>query len=61
MGSMSIMHWAIVLVVVILIFGTKKIAHMGKDLGEALGGFKTAIKDATESEHEVTKIKDDLH
>ena len=40
MGSMSIWHWVIVLVVVMLIFGTKKIGNIGSDLGKAVKGFK---------------------
>ena len=40
MGSMSIWHWLIVLVVVLLIFGTKKLRNIGQDLGGAVKGFK---------------------
>ncbi len=44
MGSMSIWHWVIVLVVVMLIFGTKKIGNIGGDLGKAVKGFKDGVK-----------------
>lgn len=44
MGSFSIWHWLIVLVVVMLIFGTKKISNMGSDLGKAVKGFKDGVK-----------------
>ncbi|MFC0252388.1 Sec-independent protein translocase subunit TatA [Massilia consociata] len=44
MGSMSIWHWVIVLVVVMLVFGTKKISNMGSDLGKAVKGFKDGVK-----------------
>jgi sec-independent protein translocase protein TatA len=44
MGSMSWIHWAIVLVVVILIFGTKKLGNMGSDIGKAVKGFKDGVK-----------------
>jgi sec-independent protein translocase protein TatA len=44
MGSMSIWHWLIVLVVVMLIFGTKKLGNMGSDLGKAVKGFKDGVK-----------------
>ena len=44
MGSFSIWHWVIVLVVVMLIFGTKKISNMGSDLGKAVKGFKDGVK-----------------
>ena len=45
MGSMSIWHWLIVLLVVVMIFGTKKLRNMGQDLGGAVKGFKEGMKD----------------
>jgi sec-independent protein translocase protein TatA len=45
MGSFSIWHWLIVLLVVVLIFGTKKLKNMGSDLGAAVKGFKDGVKD----------------
>jgi sec-independent protein translocase protein TatA len=47
MGSFSIWHWLIVLLVVVLIFGTKKLKNMGSDLGAAVTGFKDGVKDGT--------------
>ena len=44
MGSFSIWHWLIVLLVVVLIFGTKKLRNMGTDLGGAVKGFKDGMK-----------------
>ena len=44
MGSLSIWHWLIVLVIVALVFGTKKIGNMGADLGKAVKGFKDGVK-----------------
>jgi sec-independent protein translocase protein TatA len=44
MGSMSIWHWLIVLVVVMLVFGTKKLRNIGSDLGGAVKGFKEGMK-----------------
>lgn len=44
MGTFSIWHWLIVLVVVILIFGTKKLRNLGTDLGSAVKGFKDGMK-----------------
>jgi sec-independent protein translocase protein TatA len=44
MGSFSIWHWLIVLVVVLLIFGTKKLRNIGADLGGAVKGFKEGMK-----------------
>jgi len=48
MGSFSIWHWLIVLLVVVLIFGTKKLKNMGADLGSAVKGFKDGVKGAAE-------------
>ncbi len=45
MGSFSIWHWLIVLAVVLLIFGTKKLKNIGGDLGGAVKGFKDAMKE----------------
>lgn len=45
MGSFSIWHWLIVLVVVLLVFGTKKLRNIGGDLGGAVKGFKEAMRD----------------
>jgi sec-independent protein translocase protein TatA len=44
MGSISWVHWLIVLVVVILIFGTKKLRNLGSDLGSAVKGFRDGMK-----------------
>ena len=45
MGSFSIWHWLIVLVIVVLVFGTKKLKNIGADLGGAVKGFKDGVKD----------------
>ena len=47
MGTFSIWHWLIVLVIVMLIFGTKKLRNVGQDLGGAVKGFKDGMKDAS--------------
>ena len=47
MGSLSIWHWLIVLVIVMLVFGTKKLRNMGSDLGGAVKGFKDGMKEAS--------------
>ncbi|MDZ7814065.1 MAG: Sec-independent protein translocase subunit TatA [Ideonella sp.] len=52
MGSFSIWHWLIVLIVVVLIFGTKKLKNVGSDLGQAVKGFKDGVKGGTEGEPE---------
>ncbi|MFZ6656524.1 Sec-independent protein translocase subunit TatA [Undibacterium sp. TJN19] len=44
MGSLSIWHWLIVLVVIVLVFGTKKLGNVGSDLGKAVKGFKDGVK-----------------
>lgn len=45
MGSFSIWHWLIVLVIVMLVFGTKKLRNIGSDLGGAVRGFKDGVKE----------------
>ena len=45
MGSFSITHWLILLVVVVILFGTSKLKNAGKDLGQAVKGFKDAVKE----------------
>ena len=51
MGSFSIWHWLIVLAIVVLVFGTKKLKNIGSDLGGAVKGFKDGMKDgATDAE-----------
>ena len=49
MGSFSIWHWLIVLAIVVLVFGTKKLKNIGTDLGGAVKGFKDGIKDGNDS------------
>jgi len=44
MGSFSVWHWIIVLVIVLLVFGTKKLRNIGADLGGAVKGFKDGMK-----------------
>jgi sec-independent protein translocase protein TatA len=48
MGSLSIWHWLIVLVIIMLVFGTKKLRNIGSDLGGAVRGFKEGVKEGTE-------------
>lgn len=50
MGGLSIWHWLIVLLVVVLIFGTKKLRNIGQDLGGAVKGFKEGMKSPEGSE-----------
>jgi sec-independent protein translocase protein TatA len=52
MGSFSIWHWLIVLLVVVLIFGTKKLKNIGADLGGAVKGFKDGIKSGSDGSAE---------
>jgi sec-independent protein translocase protein TatA len=49
MGSFSIWHWLIVLVIVMMIFGTKKLKNIGSDLGGAVKGFKDGMRDGSAS------------
>ena len=47
MGSFSIWHWLIVLLIVVLVFGTKKLKGLGSDLGGAVKGFKDGMRDGS--------------
>ena len=48
MGTMSIWHWLIVLVIIMLVFGTKKLRNIGSDLGSAVKGFKDGMREGQE-------------
>jgi sec-independent protein translocase protein TatA len=48
MGTWSIWHWLVVLVIVLLVFGTKKLRNIGQDLGGAVKGFKDGMKDGSQ-------------
>ena len=52
MGSFSIWHWLIVLLIVVLLFGTKKLRNIGSDLGGAVKGFKDGMR----ADDEVAKL-----
>jgi sec-independent protein translocase protein TatA len=56
MGSFSIWHWLIVLVIVLLIFGTKKLRNIGADLGGAVKGFKDGVKGGEEDKRPAGEI-----
>jgi len=45
MGSFSIWHWLIVLLIVVMVFGTKKLKNVGQDLGAAVKGFKDGMRE----------------
>lgn len=69
MGGLSIWHWLIVLLVVVLIFGTKKLRNMGSDLGGAVKGFKEGMKSEEDAPKKVQQgghtiegeVKDKTH
>lgn len=50
MGTFSIWHWLVVLIIVLLIFGTKKLRNLGGDLGAAIRNFKTSMKEASDKD-----------
>ena len=52
MGSFSIWHWLVVLLIVVMVFGTKKLRNMGGDLGGAVKGFKDGMKEGGQSADE---------
>ena len=50
MGTLSIWHWLIVLLIVVMVFGTKKLKNIGSDLGGAVKGFKDGMKEGSSSD-----------
>jgi sec-independent protein translocase protein TatA len=56
MGSFSIWHWLIVLVIVMLIFGTKKLRNMGADLGGAVRGFKEGMREGDKADSPAPQV-----
>jgi sec-independent protein translocase protein TatA len=58
MGSFSIWHWLIVLLVVVLVFGTKKLRNVGEDLGGAVKGFKEGMKGEAEKDNANGRVID---
>jgi sec-independent protein translocase protein TatA len=50
MGTWSIWHWLVVLLIVLLVFGTKKLRNIGADLGGAVRGFKDGMKDSADKD-----------
>ena len=59
MGSFSIWHWLIVLLVIVLVFGTAKLKNIGKDLGGAIKGFKEGIKEGGDTVADGTQKVED--
>ena len=60
MGSFSIWHWLIVLVIGMLVFGTKKLRNIGTDLGGAVKGFKDGMKTPEGTEESQDKGKEQI-
>jgi sec-independent protein translocase protein TatA len=58
MGSFSIWHWLIVLVVVMLVFGTSKLKNIGKDLGSGIKGFKEGMAEGSTEPKPAAKVED---
>jgi sec-independent protein translocase protein TatA len=59
MGSLSIWHWLIVLGIVILVFGTKKLSSVGSDVGSAIRNFKKAMSDGEAEAKEEKDAKEE--
>lgn len=57
MGSLSIWHWLLVLLIAVLIFGTKKLRNMGEDLGGAVKGFRKAMNEADRPEDDPKRLR----
>jgi sec-independent protein translocase protein TatA len=58
MGELSIWHWLVVLVIVVIVFGTAKLRSVGKDLGHAIKDFKKASSEETDAKSEKIKNSD---
>ena len=61
MGSLSIGHWLIVLVIVITVFGTAKLKNLGKDLGGAIKGLKEGMREGTADDGSPQQVTDARH
>lgn len=68
MGGMSPIHWVIVLAVVLLVFGTKKLRNIGSDMGAAVKGFKDGMKngddaksDSSDASHATQQVAQNLN
>ncbi len=59
MGSFSIWHWLIVLLIVVMVFGTKKLKNIGSDLGGAVKGFKDGMKDGAADDKPAAQVAAD--
>ena len=57
MGSLSIWHWLIVLLIVVMVFGTKKLKNIGSDLGGAVKGFKDGMKDGSADDKPAAQVE----
>jgi len=60
MGSFSIWHWLIVLAIIVLIFGTKKLRNLGSDLGGAVKGFKDGMKSESDKTADAVASKGEI-
>jgi sec-independent protein translocase protein TatA len=60
MGTFSIWHWLIILAIVLLLFGTKRLKNLGTDLGSAIKDFKSAVKEESEKDEEEQKRAENL-
>jgi len=60
MGAWSIWHWLVVLVIVMLVFGTKKLRNVGQDLGGAVKGFKDGMKDGSQPPETAKQVEEQV-
>ena len=60
MGSFSLWHWLVVLVIVVLVFGTKRLGNVGKDLGEAIRGFRKGMREeSADDDRPAAQLRDE--
>ena len=57
MGTLSWVHWLVVLAIVVLVFGTKKLRNLGSDLGGAVKGFKDGMKDGSADDKPAAQVE----
>lgn len=59
MGGFSIWHWLVVLVIVVMVFGTKKLRNLGEDLGSAIRGFRKGLQEGDNANQPAAQLKAD--
>lgn len=61
MGAMSVWHWVIVLMVILLLFGAKRLPDLAKGMGSAIKNFKKEISDNERTSDEKSQQGENIH